>query len=79
MNIQIYGTVNNLRAATAVAKEGAASRAEHVTVVLANYFLDIIEEGGQWAFDVRGAWVEIEQVDEEEMARLRELVEAFGA
>ena len=78
MNIEIYGTPADLRAAVAVAKEGAASKAEHVTVMLASNLLDMIDTGGEWTMDVRGAWVEIEEVEPGELQRLYELVEAYG-
>ena len=71
--IALHHTAAELRAAVAVAKAGAATKAEHITVNLAEQLLAMIDAGGTWTLDDRGTWIEIGQLDADYLEGLQEM------
>ncbi len=76
--IALHHTAAELRAAVAVAKAGAATKAEHITVNLADQLLAMIDAGGTWTLDDRGTWIEITQLDADYLDRIEAPADAYG-
>ena len=60
--IALFKSAAELSAAVAQAKVDAATKAEHLTVMLAEQLVAMIEDDGVWTLDDRGSWVEIERL-----------------
>ena len=71
--INLHKTRAELDAAVAEAKKGAATKAEYLTVLLADSLLAMIDAGGTWTLDDRGAWIEIGQLDADYLEGLQEM------
>lgn len=75
--ITMHKTTAELAAAVAEAKAGAGTKAEGLTVLLAEALLLMMEGGGTWIIDDRVGWVEISRLPDDylhELETLREMM-----
>ena len=74
--IALHHTAGELRAAVAGAKGRPGDEvtdAERITIDLADQLLAMIDAGGTWHLDNRGAWIEIEQLANDYLEGLQEM------